>query len=171
MHRRSLIIGAFAWVCGAFGADVTACGDKFLRPGRNVRRRRFAALHRSSILFYRPAGSTAKGISDFETLLKGAGHTPTILQRGASVAQALAAAKYDLLIADYADAGSIAKAVGSVPGGPTVLPLVLSKGVEREARRDFVCFIRPYAMTPYDALAEIDRAMELRLKNTTLGSS
>ena len=171
MLRRSFIIGSLACFCAALTPDLNACGDKFLRAGRSVRGRRYAALHPSSILIYRPAGSTEKGIRDFEKLLRGAGHTPSVLPREADFAQALAAAKYDLLIADYGDARTIGKALDSVPARPTVLPLVLSKAAEGEARRDFPCLIKPYAMTEHEALAEIDRVIDRRLKNTPCGSS
>jgi hypothetical protein len=171
MLRRSFIIGSVACVCAALSADLSACGDKFLRAGRSVRGRQFAALHPSSILIYRPAGSTVKGIADFEKLLKRAGHTPRVLQREADFVQALAAAKYDLLIADYADVYTIGKALDSVPTRPTILPIVLSKAAEGDARRDFLCLIRPYAMTQHEALAEIDRAMARRLKSTVPGSN
>jgi hypothetical protein len=171
MLRRSFIIGSLACFCAALAPDLNACGDKFLRAGRSVRGRRYAALHPSSILVYRPAGSTEKGIRAFEKLLRGAGHTPTVLPREADFARALAAAKYDLLIADYGDARTIGKALDSVPAGPTVLPLVLGKAAEGEARRDFPCLIKPYAMTEHQALAEIDRVIDRRLKNILCGAS
>lgn len=170
MLRRSFIIGSVACVCAAFSADLNACGDKFLRAGRSLRGRQFGALHKSLILIYRPAGSTEKGISDFEKLLKRAGHTPRVLQRDADFVQALDAAKYDVLIADYADVYRIGKTLGSVPR-PIILPIVLNKAAEGDARRDFLCLIRPYAMTQHEALAEIDRAMALRLKSTAPGSN
>lgn len=170
MLRRSFIIGSVACVCAAFSADLNACGDKFLRAGRSVRSRQFASLHPSSILIYRPAGSTVKGIADFEKLLKRAGHTPRVLQREADFVHALSAAKYDLLIADYADVYTISKALDFVPR-PIILPIVLSKAAEGDARRDFLCLIRPYAMTQHEALAEIDRAMAARLKDTVPGSN
>jgi hypothetical protein len=172
MRRRSFITGSLACFCAALTPDLNACGDKFLRAGRSVRgRRRYAALHPSSILIYRPAGSTEKGIRDFEKLLRGAGHTPRVLPREGDFAQALAAAKYDLLIADYGDARTIGNALDSVPARPTVLPLVLRKAAEGEARRDFSCLIKPYAMTEHEALAEIDRVIDRRLKNIPCGSS
>lgn len=171
MLRRSFIIIGSLACFAVLTPELNACGDKFLRAGRSVRGRRYAALHPSSILIYRPAGSTEKGIRDFEKLLRGAGHTPRVLPREGDFAQALAAAKYDLLIADYGDAGTIGNALGSVPARPTVLPLVLRKAAEGEARRDFPCLIRPYAMTEHEALAEIDRVMDRRLKNVPCGSS
>jgi hypothetical protein len=171
MLRRSVIIGILACFCAALAPELDACGDKFLRAGRSVRGRRYAALHPSSILIYRPAGSTDRGIRAFEKLLRGAGHTPRVLPREGDFAQALAAAKYDLLIADYGDARTVGNALDSVPARPTLLPLVLRKAAEHEARRDFPCLIKPYAMTEHEALAEIDRVIDRRLKNIPCGSS
>src|SRR4029450_248630 len=103
MFRRLVVFGVAASMFLAFWTDLSACGDKFMRVGRSASGRRYAAIHPSSILIYRPAGSTPQGMTDFERLLKQAGHAPRVLERGEGVAPVLASASYALLIADYAD--------------------------------------------------------------------
>jgi hypothetical protein len=155
-------------------ADLDACGDKFLRVGRSARFRRYAALHPAAILIYAPTDSTPAGIKEFEAILKRAGHRTLALPNGADLSQALAAASYDLVIAGYDDTSRIREDLRAVPSGPSLLPVLYkpSKAAAEQAQRDFICLIKPDAMTKYDALAEIDRLMQLRLEHkTTAGSN
>ena len=70
LFRRVVVAGVAAGLLALAYADVNACGDKFMRPGRSVSSRRYAALHPSSILIYRPARSTSPGMAMFEDMLK-----------------------------------------------------------------------------------------------------
>ena len=166
MFRRLVVAGVstglFALVC----TDLSACGDKFMRVGRSPTGRHYAALHPASILIYRPAGSTPKGIGDFESLLKKAGHAPRVLNRGEDVAPILATANYSLLIAEYSDIETIKKELDTVSAKPGILPILLesNKTVETQLKQDFHCLIRPRAMSDHDALVEIDHALDIRLK-------
>jgi len=166
MFRRLLVIGVAATLSAAFWADLTACGDKFMHVGRSSSGRRYAALHPSSILIYRPAGSTIDGMTEFEKLLKQAGHSPRVLQRGEGIAPALESANYALLIADYADVEMLRGHLGGAPSTPAILPILgkTDKTVEAQIRNEFHCLIKPRAMEPRDALAEIDHAIDVRLK-------
>lgn len=165
---RILAAVAVASLVAAATADLDACGDKFLRVGRSARFHRYAAAHPAAILIYAPADSTPSGIKEFEAILKRAGHRPVALPHGADVAQALAATPYDVVIADYGDSGKIRGSLRNVESRAGLLPILYkpSKAVAEEAEREFSCLIKPHAMTKYDALAEIDRLMELRLQAT-----
>jgi len=149
--------------------DLAACGDKFLRVGRSARFRRYAAVYPASILIYTPAGATTKGMKEFETLLKRAGHKPIAVNNGTSIGRALASARYDLVIADYADAARIKNDLQSVASKPELLPILYkpTPAVEAQAKKEYVCLIKPHAMTKYDALAEIDRLMQLKMKDSS----
>jgi DNA-binding NtrC family response regulator len=149
--------------------DLGACGDKFLRVGRSARFRRYAAVYPASILIYKPADATPAGMKEFETLLKRAGHRPVVVDSGTSIPRALAAAQYDLVIADYADANHIRTDVQSASSKPALLPILYkpTKAVEAEAEKQYACLLKPHAMTKYDALAEIDRLMQLKRKSAS----
>jgi hypothetical protein len=166
MFRRLAVFGVAATMCLAFWTDLSACGDKFMRVGRSASARRYAALHPSSILIYRPAGSTTQGMTDFEKLLQQAGHGPRVLQRGEGVAPVLASANYALVIADYADVEMLKSHLAGATSIPAILPILgkSDKGVEAQIRKEFHCLIKPRAMEPNDALAEIDHAIDVRLK-------
>jgi hypothetical protein len=168
MLRHLFVIAVAATTLGSGSADLRACGDKFLRIGRSERFRGYAAVHPSSILIYTPTNSTPAGIKDLEALLKRAGHKTLAVENGARLSQVFAAAKYDIVIADYADTGKIKEELQSVASRPGLLPILYksSKAVAAEAAKEYHSLIRPDAMSKHDALAEIDRLMELRLKGT-----
>ena len=163
--RRVLVIGVIAMVI-ASSVDLGACGDKFLRVGRSARFRRYAAVHPAAILILSPANSTRAGIQELQTILKQAGHRPVAVEHGMSIVSALAAAQYDIVIADYADADRIKRDIQTTASKPQVLPILYkpTKAVEAEAEKQYACLIKPHAMTKYDALAEIDRLIDLRSK-------
>jgi len=158
-------------IAGALGRsiDLSACGDKFLRVGRSGRFRRYAAVHPAAILIYSPANSTRAGIDELKALLKRAGHKAVALDRAASVAAALAASPYDVVIADYPDADRLKADLQSAASQAALLPILNkpSKAVEAEAIRQYAFAIKPDAMTKYDALAEIDRLMESKGRTRT----
>jgi DNA-binding NtrC family response regulator len=153
----------------ATSVDLGACGDKFLRVGRSARFRRYAAVYPARILIYTPADATAAGMKEFETLLKRAGHKPVTVASGTSIPRALAAAQYDLVIADYADASHLKGDLQAASSKPELLPILYkpTKAVEAEAEKEYACLLKPHAMTKYDALAEIDRLMQLKRKSAS----
>ncbi len=166
--RRAFLIGMIA-TFAAGSVDLGACGDKFLRVGRSARFRRYAAVYPASILIYTPVNATPAGMREFESLLKRAGHRPVAVDNGTSIPRVLAAAQYDLVIADYADAGHIKDDLQSASSKPELLPILYqpTKTVEAAAERQYAHLIKPHAMTKYDALAEIDRLMQLKLKGAS----
>jgi uncharacterized protein YbjT (DUF2867 family) len=99
--------------------------------------------------------------------LKRAGHNPVVLDRRASVSAALAASRYDVVIADYLDADRLKGDLQSAASQAALLPILdkPSKAVETQAMQQYAFLIKPHAMTKYDALAEIDRLMESRRRS------
>jgi hypothetical protein len=169
--RCVFVVGLIAALTATSVVDLGACGDKFLRVGRSARFRRYAAVHPASILIYKPVNSTPAGIEELKALLKQAGHRPVAVDNGTSLVGVLAAAQYDLVIVDYLDAARIKKDLQSVPSKPELLPILYkpTKAVEAEAEKQYTCLIKPHAMTKYDALAEIDRLMQLKLTGGASG--
>jgi hypothetical protein len=166
MFRGLAVLGLTATLCLTFWSDLSACGDKFMRVGRSASGRKYAALHPSSILIYRPAGSTSNGMTALEKLLRQAGHAPRVLQRDERLEPALASANYALVIADYADVGMLKGHLAGAASAPGILPILAksNKAVEAEIKGEFHCLIKPQTMEPHDALAEIDHALDYRLK-------
>ena len=165
MGRRAVVIAAVASALTCMSQDLDACGDKFLRLGQSARLKAYASIHPTSILVYQPATPDPKGVKAFKELLNRAGHTVVFVPHGTGIAQAVAAARYDLVITDYADAATLKEQLQPLPGRPDVLPMLRksSKALAAQAEKEYHCLLTP-DMTKYDALVEIDHAIELRLK-------
>ena len=106
---RRLIAGLVLCLGAWAGPDVQACGDKFLVIGRGVRRIPHAA-HPASILLYMNADSQLpKAARDLklEASLKQAGHSVAVAGNPARLQEQLGTGRYDLVIADLADARTI----------------------------------------------------------------
>jgi len=170
MRRRVFITGLIATAAGSI--DLDACGDKFLRVGRSARFRRYAAVHPAAILIYTPRNATRKGIDELKALLKRAGHNALVLERTASVSGALMASPVDVIIADYLDADRVKSDVQAASSSAVLLPILTTPGkaIETEAMQHFAFLIKPHAMAKFDALAEIDRLMESRIRGAAAAS-
>jgi CheY-like chemotaxis protein len=168
MWQRVLAGLIVAAVGASASTDLRACGDKFLRAGRSARTKGYAAVYPAAILIYKP-NATAKGLQEFESLLRKAGHKPVALKDGAALSQTLTSAKYDVIIADYADTELIKGQFSSASAEPGLLPILhnASKAQEAEVAKHYHCVLKPEKMTKYDALEQIDHVMELRRKSMT----
>jgi hypothetical protein len=167
MSRRSCLVLLTVIIAASVWTDLAACGDKFLRVGRSARFRRYASVHPSSVLVYAPRW-THHGISEFELMLKRAGHKPITVTTVDAMSQAFVGAKYDLVIASYPDSSDVAKHIEALPVKPAFLPILYkaTKAEEAEADAAYRCQLRPETMTPFQALEEIDHLIDLRLKDT-----
>jgi glycosyltransferase involved in cell wall biosynthesis len=165
MRRRLSLVLLIVITVASVGSDVFACGDKFLRVGRSARFRGYASVHPSSILVYAPRW-TRPGIANFEQMLKHGGHKPVIVTTTDAMSHAVVGGKYDLVITSYADAAAVTKELQALPSRPALLPVVYkaTKTETAEAVATYRCLIRPEKMTPFQALEEIDRLIDLRLK-------
>lgn len=168
MLRRIVVIVIALVTVGSASSGVLACGDKFLRMGRSPRFRGYASVHPSSILIYAPRW-TRHGISDFEEILKRGGHKPLTVTTETAMSQAFANGKYAVVITSYPDAGAVKKQIELLPPGPQLLPLLYkaSKADAATASATYPCLLRPEKMTPFQALEEIDRLLDLQLKEAT----
>ena len=165
MLRNACLVLAITTVVASAYTDVSACGDKFLRVGRSARFRRYASVHPSAILLYGPRW-TGTGIKDFETMLKRAGHRPVTVMNEAALSEALATAKYEVVISDFTHVATTREAVRAIGSTAALLPVVYrpTKNEEAEARATYRVLLRPEKMTKFEALEEIDRLIDLQLK-------
>jgi hypothetical protein len=166
MFRRMLAVGILGAIVISSPVDLGACGDKFLRVGKSGRFRGYAAVHPASILIYTPAKAKPSGIKALEDLLKRAGHTPRSVKNGASLPQAFDDARFDLVIAGYADARRLKDQLDALPSHPGLLPVLHNptRALAAEAARAYPFLLETHTMTTHDALAQIDDLMAQRLK-------
>ena len=89
MLRRSIATGIVALgLLSASGADLSACGDKFLRAGRSARQKNYAAAYPASILILKSATSTPEGLEYWRKILKQAGHATPVVVDGPGLSTA-----------------------------------------------------------------------------------
>lgn len=167
MPRRLCVLILSLVTIASGCADAFACGDKFLRMGRSPRFRAYASVHPSSILVYAPRW-TRRGIAEFEQMLKRAGHKPVTVTTAAAMSQAFVGGKYTVVISSYSDTGAVRKELEALPSRPALLPLMYkaTKAEAADAEATYRCLLKPEKMTPFQALEEIDRIIDLRLKET-----
>src|SRR5262245_64877784 len=100
MRRPAIAVVATAIALFCISVDLGACGDKFLRVGRSARLKGYASIHPATILLYKMAKPNKKGLKDFETQLKKAGHKLVFVDHGAPLAPVVSRTHFDLIIAD-----------------------------------------------------------------------
>ena len=151
------------------GANLQACGDKFLMIGKGAKfRQAYAAIyHASVIVFVQPGRGAAKAIQDPRLLadLKQAGHRVSVVENERALSNALASDRVDVLLTDAADADRLAVQADSAPTRPRVLPVMLKPSKE-EAKVIEARF--QYLLTSGDRslkyLSVIDETMKARKK-------
>ena len=167
MHRRVVVAGILAGLVISGSADLSACGDKFLRVGRSARYRGYAAVHPASILIYTPVNSKPAGIKELEELLKRAGHTPLAVKNGASLSLRPSTACATILSLRHTPMrGRSRNSSRPFHQGPTCCRSWTqpTKAIVGEAEKSYPFVLDTRAMNKFEALAEIDHLMSQRLK-------
>lgn len=167
MKKTLLAVGVVS-CAAAWGADLSACGDKFLVVSRGTRFQRAAVARQgANILVYAsPTSTLPKALAKAEpdtTLLK-AGYRPTLAQGVSDLDEALRQGGWDLIVADLDDSAAVR---GRLQGGsaPMILPVLLSAtGTElAQAKKDYQRVLKgPVKSQAF--LQAIDDALALREK-------
>jgi len=148
--------GAIAWACGDKLSLVMGSRPSQIRPA-----------HPAAILVYPGRSSSAGLIRQFqsEPAFKKAGHRFQLVEDSAGLDSALRAGKYDLVVADVANANEVSQQVSQAPSRPVLLPVAFmaSKEEQSAAQKKYHCLLKAPAKTE-NYLDAIDRAMELKLK-------
>jgi hypothetical protein len=168
--RRFTLVSALAAALAFQVIDLQACGDKFLRAGRSSRMNRYAAMYRATILIYPSPTAKPQIVSQWQKMLKDAGHQPHVVARSTDLAAVVASRAYDLVITDYPSAARVRAEVTSAASKAGVLPVLVdsSKTATDRAEAEFEHFLDSN-MTPRETLAEIDHVMEVRLRKGSTG--
>ncbi len=160
--RRALILlglllaGTIAW----------ACGDKLMLV-MGSRPSQIKPLHPAAILVYPGRSASAALIRSLQTqpAFKKAGYRFQLIEDPAGLDSALKAGKYDLVVADIADANEVSQEMASAASKPVLLPVAFkaSKEEQSAAHKKYHCLLKAPG-NPENYLEEIDQAMELKLK-------
>lgn len=110
------------------GADLLACGDKFLVLGRGTRFERAptARSHAAILVYAAPSSpmTDAMGRLSVEAALKKAGYRPRFVASPQDVERELRRGGWDLVVVDLADAPAVA-AHAAAESAPLVVPVAL----------------------------------------------
>lgn len=167
---RTITTLLLAMAMSAAASDVlSACGDKFIRIGRQLRYGRYVAMYPASILIYGPSRSAPARIPELPMALKRAGHSATVVTSAEQLSAALRSGKFDLVLAGLEHAQEAVREARLAPSRPDVVPVLIkpSEADEESAKSVSTCRVNASAPHKNDALAEIDHKMELRLKRSS----
>ena len=166
--RKSVFAATIAFALLSLDS-AQACGDKFLIVGRGSRfQRAYVAVHPAALLL---VGSNVTAQREMQARLKIAGHRLQVVSVD-QIPGALAAARYDFILADFRDVTAVA---GVLPAGvaPTpILPVIdgTSKTEMSAATKEYKCLLENSSgmKGARHFLAALDLAMESKLKATDL---
>ncbi len=170
MKTWAALAVALVTLIGLGAQAASACGDKFLLVGRGVRfQRAYAAIHPASILIVVPPKSVKNAAvrdSRLQTALKMAGHRVDVVPL-ASLAEQIGRSRYDIVLAERADALGIPDLVSAAPLKPSVVGVLEDPSAVdlAEARQRLQAVLKtPQSLV--DILKLVDDVMTARLDNS-----
>jgi hypothetical protein len=124
MTRCIRLATVMAAVTLLFGADLVACGDKFLVAGRGTRYQRPRNARNASIVIYANPSTdnrTIVGSSRMESMLKGRGHSATTVTTSEQLSAILNSGRFDVVLVASDMAGKIKQLISATHGAAVVL--------------------------------------------------
>src|SRR5687767_12947541 len=110
MKQRMLVATACVLFALISAREAAACGDKLLVVGRGARfQRGYVAVHPTSVLLV----DTNRASNDVMASLRRAGHRVDVVKTAADARGAVAAKKYEIVLADWTRASDVQPAVSS----------------------------------------------------------
>jgi len=169
MRRFVIVLAVMVLLLSAWPAG--ACGDKLLVLGRGVRFQVETADFPASILFYlnpNTPGAEKVEFTQLQGIMRQAGHKFRTVKGREELAAALRTARFDIVLADFADAPRLEEMIQASPSQPLLLPWVFqeTKADARKARLTLTAAKERYQsalMAPFKVgnfLSTIDRTME-----------
>lgn len=161
-----LILVAIVFLLPA--TDMSGCGDKYLSVGRGSRYQRgYVSIRPVSIAVLKHAATAQK---DFLARLKMAGHRIEIADTVEKLTARLAASKFDVVLADYADAAEVNRSMHTMSSRPLFLPVVDAGSPHvAAAHREYGCHLSGNSKSKsHNFLAVLDEAVESNRKSKPL---
>ena len=153
------LVAAVAW----------ACGDKLMLV-MGARSSRINPVRPALILAYpgQAASATLIRTLQLQPAVKKAGHKIQVVEDPSGLENALNGGKFDLVIADVANANELSQRVSSAPSRPVLLPVAFqaSKDEQSAAQKKYHCLLKAPG-NPENYLVAIDQAMEWKLKTAS----
>lgn len=131
---------------------------------------RIKPLRPALILAYPGQSASAALIRDLhkQPAVKKAGHRFEVVEDHAALEKALKAGKFDLVVADVANAEELGRRLMSAQSKPVLLPVAFQASREEQsaAQKRYHCLLRAPGK-PENYLVAIDQAMDWKLKGTS----
>lgn len=166
MKRRIGLVALVAAVGLWTGADLLACGDKFLVAGRGTRYQRPKNFRAASILIYaNPSTGLEAALQKLpvESVLKREGHRFTTVATPGELSAILASGRFDVVLAASGDGPTIERLLGGRPDAPIVLSFCV-KGQEQPVAEGAACALKA-PPKEHRLLDAIDKAVERHDQN------
>lgn len=164
MRNRIAVVAIVAAAGLLAGADLFACGDKFLVVGRGTRYQRPKGFRAASVLFY---ASPASGLTAMlkampvDSVLKREGHHATSVATPEQLSAALAGGHFDVIFADAADVLTVERLLAGRPDAPTLLPFCDgASSASKSSEKGAFCVVSP--PKERSMLEAIDQAVDRR---------
>jgi hypothetical protein len=166
MNRRFLA-GFIAAVMLLSNIPAQACGDKLLTMARAIALyKAYKPWKSASILIYEANSKTALKDKQFQSSTSQAGHKVKAV-KPTDLDKTLAAGKYDLVLAEIADAKDLKQRLSSRTAAPVVLPILLKPAKEEFAAAEKLYGVAIKTGGGYtDHLQAIDDMMKLIARKT-----
>src|ERR1700704_2814293 len=126
MNYRIRFVVLVATVGVWMGADLLACGDKFLVAGRGTRFQRPKNARAASVLIYaNPSSGLPASLKNVkvESVLKHEGHRSTTVETFDQLSAILAGGRFDVVVAASGVAAEVERLLGGAPDRAVVLTL------------------------------------------------
>ena len=146
-----------------------ACGDKLLTMARAMGLfKAYKPVKNASILVYGIHPDSALKNKQFQSSLTQAGHKVKTIDSASQLDRTLSGGKFDLVLAEIADAAALQQRLTSVPSGPRVLPVLYKPAKEELAsvEKEYGAAMKaPSAFTEH--LEAIDQMLKLQARKTS----
>ena len=133
MSRKIRLAGIVA-ALGLFpGADLLACGDKFLVAGRGTRYQRPKTARAANVLIYDNAASGLPAALEkvpVDTLLKREGHSATRVETLDQLAAMVAGGRFDVVLVANTVAAAVQKLIDGTSDAPVMVAFCVKPGSE-----------------------------------------
>lgn len=165
--QAKLLFALVLWGSAA-GADLLACGDKFLVPSRGTRFSRApVAREKINILVYaRPGSALIEGLGETSivAILTKAGYRATVVADTDQFQSALGKGSWNLVLADLADSAQ-ARNQGKGSRSPAVLPVLHAPTRDElaQAKREYGTVLETPSKSER-VLETVDRVITLRAR-------
>ena len=169
MNHRIRLAGLVVALALCPGADLLACGDKFLVAGRGTRYQRPKSARAASVLIYaNPTSGLPAALRSIavESVLKHEGHRATTVETLDQLSAILAGGRFDVVLAASSVVAAVEKLLGDGPDAPVVVALCIKADGQTPpgAGKTTPCALKAPAKER-SLLQAIDKAVEQHDRN------